>query len=149
MAVELIGLKELGAKLDKLSSKQSGQVLRKAANAAVKPVIAAARVNLIATADHKNFRPHKTYKGNPILTPGYAARHIGSKVSLSRDKRKVFAFIGVHREAFYATQFLELGTSRYAKEPWLVPALESTQSQTLTTFANAFKQHIEKVARAK
>jgi HK97 gp10 family phage protein len=145
VALELVGVRELAAKLDKLSSKASGQVLRKAANQAVKPVLAAARARIPVNRINAL---HKTYKGRDVA-PGFAQRSVAAKVSLSRDKRAVFAAMGVKREAFYATQFVEVGTSKQAKQPWLVPAFEATQSQQLTAFSDVLRKEILKVARDK
>lgn len=145
MATELIGVKELSAKLDKLSRKASGQILRKAANRAVKPVLEAARARIPV---NKIEELHKTYKGRSVA-PGFAQRSIAAKVSLSRDGRAVFAAMGVKREAFYATQFVEVGTSKQAKQPWLVPAFEATQSQQLSAFSSVLRDEIMKVTSDK
>lgn len=145
MAYELTGVRELSAKLDKLSAKASGTILRRAANAAVKPVIAEARARIPV---NKINALHKTYKGR-YVAPGFAQRSVASKVSLSRDKRAVFASIGVKREAFYAVNFVEVGTSRQGKQPWLRPAFQATQSKQLTAFSEVLKKEIDKVARDK
>ena len=147
MAMELVGVKELSAKLDKLSMKVRGSTLRKAANKAVKPVLAKARANLIGVVQHKPpLRLHKTYKGR-LVAPGFAERNIAAKVNISRDRRAVFASMGVRREAFYAINFVELSTSRRVGTPWLVPAFESTQGNQLTAFATEFRKQIESVAK--
>ena len=149
MASELIGAKELSAKLDRLSAKLRGSVLRKAANNAVKPVIAAARSNLSSVVKHNPpLRLHKTYKGR-LVAPGFAERNVAAKVSISRDRRAVFAKIGVRSEAFYAINFVELNTSRRHGTPWLRPAFESTQGSQLTAFVDVFRREILKVASAK
>jgi HK97 gp10 family phage protein len=143
MAAELIGVRELSKKLDELTLKVRGQVLRRAANAAVKPVLDAAR-GLIPV--NKIQELHKTYKGR-LVAPGFAQRSIAAKVSLSRDGRAVFARMGVRREAFYAVNFVELGTSKMAAQPWLRPAFERTRSQALARFAEVLKAQIDKVTR--
>ena len=146
MASELIGVRELSVKLDKLSSKMRGSTLRKAANKAVKPVLAKARSNLASVIKHKPpLKLHKTYKGR-LVAPGFAERNIAAQVSISRDRRAVFARIGVKREAFHAINFLELNTSRRTGTPWLRPAFESTQSNQLTAFADEFRRQILSVA---
>jgi HK97 gp10 family phage protein len=144
MASELLGVAELSRKLDQLSEKVRGSTLRKAANAAVKPVIADAKSRIPVNAED---RLHWTYKGRQVA-PGFAQRSIKAKVSLSQDRRAVFAAIGVKREAFYAINFveLEIGSSKRKKTPWLVPAFESTRGQQLARFAEILKAQIMKVA---
>ena len=147
MASELLGVKELSAKLDKLTEKVRGTTLRKAANAAVKPVIAAAKSNLASVVNQNPpQRLHKTFKGR-LVAPGFSQRNVAANVSLSRDRRAVFARIGVKREAFYAVNFIELRARGRVGTPWLQPALEDTQSQTLAAFASVLKREILKAAQ--
>ncbi len=144
MASELLGVQQLSRKLDALSQKLRGEVLRKAANAAVKPVLEEAR-SLIPV--NKVQELHKTYKGR-MVAPGFARRSVAAKVKLSLDGRAVFARMGVKREAFYAVNFIELGTSKMAAQPWLRPAFEKNRFQALRRFAEVLKQQIDKVSRA-
>jgi HK97 gp10 family phage protein len=143
MAIEILGARELGRKLDNLSRKVRGSTLRKAANAAVKPVLEEAR-NRIPV--NKVEELHKTYKGRHVA-PGFAKRSVAAKVKLSRDGRAVFASMGVRREAFYAVNFVELGTSKQPAQPWLRPAFEAKHQAALTKFSEVLKEQIDKVAR--
>lgn len=145
MAAELLGAQVLSRKLDALARNVRGPILRKAANAAVKPVLDSAR-SLIPV--NKVEELHKTYKGR-LVAPGFAKRSIAAKVTLSQDGRAVFARMGVKREAFYAVSFVELGTSKMAAEPWLRPAFEKNQSAVLKRFAEVLKQQIDKVTLGK
>lgn len=137
------GVRELSRKLDNLSKKVRGSTLRKAANAAVKPVLEEAR-NRIPV--NKIEELHKTYKGR-LVAPGFAKRSVAAKVSLSRDGRAVFARMGVRREAFYAVNFVELGTSKMPAQPWLRPAFEAKHREATQRFAEVLRTQIEKVAR--
>jgi HK97 gp10 family phage protein len=142
VASELLGVRELSAKLDQLSEKVRGSTLRKAANAAVKPVIADAKSRIPI---NKTDELHKTHKGRSVA-PGFAQRSIAAKVSLSHDRRAVFASIGVKREAFYAVNFVEVGTSKQTAQPWLRPAFDAMQSRIMSTFADVLRKQILKVA---
>jgi HK97 gp10 family phage protein len=142
MASELLGVAELSRKLDQLSEKVRGSTLRKAANAAVKPVISEAKSRIPI---NKTDELHKTYKGRSVA-PGFAQRSIAAKVSLSQDRRAVFASIGVRREAFYAVNFVEVGTSKQKAHPWLRPAFDAMQSRIMSTFADVLRKQILKVA---
>ena len=141
MAGGIEGVRELGRKLDLLPAKAAGSILRKAVRDAAKPVIDAAKANIPEGID-----AHKTYKGR-LVAPGFAKRAIRAAVSLSKDKRAAFARIGVRREAFYAVNFVELGTAKQAKQPWLRPAMEDTQQEQVSRLADRLKKEIEKVAR--
>lgn len=143
MASELQGVRELSRKLDALARNVRGSALRKAAHAAVKPIVADARERIPV---NKVNELHKTYKGR-LVSPGFAKRSIKAVVKLSRDARAVFARIGVKREAFYAVNFVELGTSKMPRQPWLRPAFEAQQSNALRRFADVLRAVVLKVAR--
>jgi HK97 gp10 family phage protein len=69
------------------------------------------------------------------------------KTFVSQDKQAAAALLGVDSEAFYAVQFLELGTSKTKAQPWLVPAFESTASEQVAAVTAELKAGIEKAAR--
>lgn len=141
MAGEIKGLRELGRKLDELSKKASGQILRKSVRYAAKPAVDAAKQSIPQGAD-----AHKTYKGR-LVAPGFARRSIRAVTKVSRDGRSASVLLGVRREAFYAINFVELGTSKQPAQPWLRPALESTKDQQVSRLAEKLKMEIDKVAR--
>lgn len=141
MAGEIKGLRELGRKLDELPKKASGSILKKAVRYAAKPVIVDAKQRIPQGVD-----AHRTYKGR-LVAPGFAKRGIRMAVKGSRDGKKAVARIGVRREAFYAINFVELGTSKQPAQPWLRPALESTKDQQVSRLAEKLKMEIDKVAR--
>lgn len=142
-SLSLAGVSGLMSKLDKLGKLEDGKALRSAGRAAGRVVAERARA-LIPKGD----RPHRTYKGR-IVGPGFASRNIRYIASLSKDKQKVTVVIGVRAEAFYAVQFVELGTSKMGKKPWLRPAFQSTIDQQQTALADHLRKVIEKIAKAK
>lgn len=89
--------------------------------------------------------PRKTYKGRRV-TPGFASRSVVHSTRLSRDKATATARLGVRREAFYATQFVELGTSRIPKRPWLEPAFRASQAPMNNAFRRELKRRIDLAA---
>lgn len=143
MASELEGVAELTAKLSQLGKKVQGKALRIAVREAMKPALKRAEA-LIPVGKVA----HKTYRGR-LVAPGFAKRNIRIRTRLSRDKEKATAILGVNREAFYAVQFVELGTSKMAAQPWLRPAFESTRSQQQSALAAALKKQIDKAARSR
>ena len=138
----LEGVAELSRKLDLLPKKASGSILRKAVRFAAKPVIDSAKANIPQGVDS-----HKTYKGR-VVAPGFAKRSIRLVVKGSKDGKAAFGSIGVRREAFYAVNFVELGTSKQAKQEWLRPALRDTESQQVTRLAEKLRVEIQKVAKS-
>ena len=85
---------------------------------------------------------HRTYKGN-LVAPGFAQRNI-RKASKIIDGRAVVS-IGVRREAFYATQFVELGTQKMDATPWLVPAFENQRDEVERRLADQLRTKIAKL----
>ncbi len=140
MAMELTGAKELARLLKQMPDKMRGQVLRQAVRAASKPAMSRARalvpVNKIEAL-------HKTYKGR-VVAPGFAQRSITAVTEVGKSKLTSWVRIGVKREAFYATQFVELGTSHQAKQPWLGPAFEASQSEMLSAIVSHIRKFIAK-----
>lgn len=140
MPSHLEGLKDLEEKLKALADpKVNSAVLRAGAVAGMKLVMKAAKEKVpVGTV------PHKTYKGR-IVAPGFASRNLKVKGSVSRDRQKASAVLGVSSEAFYALQFIELGTSRIPAQPWLVPAFEQTQDQAQAALRDAMVKRLEKI----
>lgn len=141
MALE--GVAELTRQLEALGKLDDGKVLRNAARAAMKPAQERAKALIPEGVD-----AHRTYKGR-LVAPGFAKRSIRTKVSLSKDKQKATAKLGVLSEAFYAVQFVELGTSQQSAQPWLRPAFESTQAQQIDAIAVSLQKSIDKAAKTR
>ena len=146
---EIEGFRELQKKLSKLGPAVGGKILRSAALTATLPAVRAAKAAIpVGSPPYESGNPYpvRTYKGR-LRTPGFAKRNIARKSTISRDKRAVRVALGVKPEAFYATQFIELGTSRTPKRPWLEPSWRRNQRQVLARFAQQLKKKIEKEAR--
>lgn len=137
----LEGFAELDKQLEALGDpKETGKVLRSGAGAALRQVAKQARATV-----PKGNRAHKTYKGR-LVAPGFASRSIRVVTKLSKDKQKVTALLGVRKEAFYALQFIELGTALISANPWLVPLFESSQNATIRKLGEGMRKRIDKIA---
>jgi HK97 gp10 family phage protein len=166
MAITL-GYKELSKQLAAMSDAVGGKALRSAAMSAMLPALRAAQKNAPVgnppysygarrsvktrrTITARTFDPYpvKTYKGR-LRTPGFARRNVARKARISRDKRTVNVMLGVKPEAFYAVQFIELGTSRIPKQPWLEPAFRSSITEVDRRFRGQLKKLIDKAARTR
>jgi HK97 gp10 family phage protein len=90
--------------------------------------------------------PTRTFKGR-LKTPGFAKRSVARKSKLSRDGRTVNVMLGVKPEAFYAIQFIEFGTSRIPKNPWLEPAFRASIPAVDAKFQAELKKRIDKAAK--
>lgn len=139
--IKLEGVKELAEQLKTLPDKVRRKAMRQASRAAANAVAKKARA-AITVGD----QPHITYKGR-LVSPGFAKRNIAVDVRVSKDLSFASARIGPKREAFYATAFLELGTSRTAAQPWLVPSFEQAQSEIIQIYTSKLRQAIEQATR--
>lgn len=140
---EIVGLRELQKQLAELGALDGGKVLRSATLLATTPVLRAARAKI--PVNDRDYLA-ETYTGRKV-SPGFAKRNIARKVILSRDKTRAVALVGVKPEAYYAVQFVELGTSRQPKQPWLAPAHRETEAQQVQAFGETVKRKIDQVAR--
>ena len=137
----LEGVAQLTRQLDALGSLEDGKVLRAVVRAGMTPARKKARQLIPVGVD-----AHRTYKGR-LVAPGFAQRSIVIVVSLSRDKQKATAILGVKAEAFYAIQFVEMGTSKMAAQPWLRPAFYGTREEQEAALAEALRKFVLKAAR--
>lgn len=135
------GLRDLKRRLDALEQAAAGKALRGATRYAMVPVRDAAIQNAPV-----GVREHKTYKGR-IVFPGFLSRSVKLRSKLSRDKNTAWAEVGVKHEAFYGVHFLEYGTSRIARRPWLRPAMDNNQHQAQQRLKERLKHLIDKARR--
>lgn len=140
MASELKGVAELTKKLRELGHLDDGKALRAGVRAAGRVVVNKAKALIPEGID-----AHKTYKGR-LVAPGFARRSIRSITVVSKDKQQATAVTGVRAEAFYASQFVELGTAKMAKRPWLRPAFHGSKPEQEKALADKLRAYILKVA---
>ncbi len=146
MASDLEGYADLYKKLELLGDpKANTATLKAAVRKPMNDVKKVAQANIAAISPGAA-DIHKTYKGR-LVGAGFAARSLKVVVKTWRNGSSAVASLGVAREAFYAVQFFELGTAAIPKQPWLVPALESSQSATIKGVGMVLKQRIEKIAK--
>lgn len=139
--MSLEGARELERKLRALGDAARGKVLRSGVRAAIKPAEKAARIRIPASGD-----AHRTYKGR-LVAPGFARRSIRVVTKLSKDGEKASAALGVRKEAFYAVQFVERGTSRQGANPWLRESFASTQASQQSALLEQLSRGISKATR--
>lgn len=137
------GFALLAKQLRLLKKNVQGKALRAAARAAITPALERAKQAIPQGVDK-----HRTYKGR-LVQPGFARKSIRAIVVVSRDKQKAEAILGVKAEAFYAVQFVELGTVKQGARPWLRPAFAATQQQQIATLSDVLRSKIEEAARVR
>lgn len=137
------GVAALTQQLRDLGQAVTGKTLRAAVRAGGNVVKKAAQARVPVGSEL-----HKTYKDR-LVAPGFAQRSVRVVVKASKDGSQAAALIGTRREAFYAVNFLELGTSKMPARPWLRPAMESTQEEQQAAIAKIIKRAVERAARAK
>lgn len=142
MASRLEGVDVLMRRLEALKRLDDGRAIRAAVTAGIKPARERAKGLIPVGVD-----AHRTYKGR-LVAPGFAQRSIGTRTRLSKDKQKATASLGVAREAFYAVNFVEIGTAKMPARPWLRPALESTQSQAEGAIADSLRRTVKRASKA-
>ena len=144
------GFKELSRKLSKMGEAAGGKALRSAVMSASLPALKAAKAN--APVGNPPFEsggdpyPVKTHKGR-LRLPGFAKRNVKRVSSLSRDKRTASARIGVASEAFYAINFIEFGTAKIKKRPWLEPSFKRSVPAMNQRLEARLKALIDKAAK--
>ena len=142
--------------LQAMGAAVGGQALKSGAFAAMKPALQAAQ----AAAPEANPPygpyatrstpldpyPKKTYKGRRVA-PGFTRRSVAIRAFLARTRDFVKVSLGVRREAFYAVQFLELGTSKIPKRPWLEPAFRGAVAAVDAALQSRLKALIDRAAK--
>jgi HK97 gp10 family phage protein len=150
---QISGHRELFQKLNLMARAPAGAALRKAAMAAMLPAQKAAQAAAPVGAPPYDYGgrkvdpyPKRTYKGR-LTVPGYARRNVIRRAFLGKDKDYVKVSLGVRKEAFYAVQFIELGTSRIPKRPWLEPAFRSMIPAVDKVLQDRLRELIDQAAK--
>lgn len=146
MENDLEGYAELSKKLYELASPKEGlAALKESVRRPMRQVLRKAQANIAKISPGKR-ELHRTYTGR-LVSRGFAARSLKVEVRVSKDKTSASALLGVRREAFYAVQFFELGTAYIPKQPWLVPALESSRDSAIAAVGATMRKRIEAIAK--
>lgn len=137
----LLGAKDLFDKLVTLEGLDSGNIIKAAVRAGLN-VAKKAAIEKIP----KGTEPFRTYTGR-LVAPGFASRNLKLIVVLSKDKTVAQALLGVTKEAYYAVQFVERGTSKMAAQPWLRPAFYATGNAQQAAMVAYLQKRVNKIAQ--
>lgn len=140
------GFESLGLKLKTLTDpKQIGPTLKSAVRSGMAEPLKKARQLIPVGVD-----AHQTIKGRTVA-PGFARRSIRviSKIDRKSGGQRAYALLGVRKEAFYAVQFVELGTSKMPAQPWLRPAFAASKDPAIRMIGQGIDRWIVDVAKRK
>lgn len=136
------GLDGLAAALKGLSDpKEIGKTLRRGCRSFMTETKKAAQQLIPVGVDE-----HQTIKGR-LVAPGFAKRNIDFRVKVDKSGLKATAVLGVKSEAYYAVQFVEIGTSKMGAQPWLRPAFRASSDPGIRQLADGIDDWIIGVAK--
>lgn len=139
---QFIGFDVLAKKLTTLSDPvESGKAMRTAVRQAMNDVKKTA-----AQLMPQGIDPHRTYKGR-LVAPGFARRSLRVISKLDKSKNMAYALLGVRAEAYYAVQYVELGTQKMQAQPWLRPAFLGSTDPTIRMVGQGIFDWIEDLAK--
>lgn len=136
----LQGVSNVIRQLQDLGTHDTGNALRAGVRAGMRPALLAARIKCPVSK-----KPHRVYTGE-IVQPGFARDSLRTITTVSPDRQRATALMGPRKKAFYATSFVEIGTSRAPPHPWLRPAFYSTQEAQKAALAAKLQAYYAKVA---
>lgn len=139
--VRIFGFDDLAQKLTTMTDpKEIGKILRAGVSGAMNDVKKRA-AQLIPVGSVA----HRTYKGR-LVAPGFAKRSLKVVTRVDKSGFKASAVLGVRTEAFYAIQFVELGTSKMPARPWLRTAFSGSKDPSVRKIADGFNDWIKGLA---
>jgi len=137
----LLGAAFLIKKLQALGALDGGQIIR----AAIRVGMNEAK-KLAAQKIHVGKRMHRTYKGR-LVAPGFGQRSLRVVVTQKTDSGLPAALLGVRKEAYYQSQFLERGTSKMRAYPWLRSAFYNSQDAQKRAIVAYLQKRLLKIAK--
>lgn len=143
MPASLEGVADLTAKFNEIGVKFTAKNLKVTVREALEIAEHLARARMPTGVD-----AHYTHRGR-LVSPGYALSTLHIETSINKRSGAAVAKLGVGREAFYAVQFVELGTAHMPAQPWLRPSFESSQEPMLQQIATSMKKSLETTAKSR
>lgn len=137
----LEGVAALTKQLNALSSLEEGRALRRAVKAGIKPALTLAQ-SLIPVGSE----PHRLSNGL-LVNYGYAKAALRTISTINAAKNIASGILGVRKLAFYALQFIELGTHKMPAQPWIRRALLESRSDCEAAFRDSIAGSVERAAK--
>lgn len=144
--LQVQGDRELMAKFGALATRIQNRTVGRALKAGAKPIQQAAKSNMpVDTGAARRSISVKKAKSKKRGITQYIVYSKPGKIAQRKSTRKVKkgGYSG------YYPAYLEHGTKRMPKRPWLQPAFSSRASQSAQIIGGVLRQEIEAVARGK
>lgn len=146
---KLDGFADLVTRLQQLGKLEDGRALRTAAKAGVKPIFNQAKINIPKSAETVRTKRKGVDGKGRIVGPGFASRNIRTISQLRPAQGIARASVGVRADAYYAVQFVEKGTKKQKKNPWLEEASAQTIDAQIEAVKTSLQKTIDKASKAK
>lgn len=117
--------------------------MRLAVKAGIKPALVRAQ-EIIPVGT----QPHRLSNGL-LVNYGYAKAALRTISTINPAKTLASGILGVRKLAYYALQFIEMGTEKMAAQPWIRRALQETRSECEEAFKASIARAIERAAKTK
>lgn len=142
----LDGVAQLTRQLIALGKLDDGKALKAAVKASIQPAYKRA----LATIPVGSV-PHRTAKkyGNQLVNSGFAKQSLRTISTINAQKNVASALLSVRKPAFYAINFVELGTRYQRAQPWLRPAFFSARSDGEDALRASLQKSVLKAAATK
>lgn len=137
----LAGSSVLIEKLQALGALDDGKIARGAVRAGMTETLKLAQTRIPVGT-----RIHRTYKGK-VVAPGFGKASLRIVTTTKTDDGLPAALLGVRKEAYYETQFLEWGTKKIRGKHWLLQAFNSSQSAMRGAMVVYLQKRLLKIAK--
>lgn len=146
MAGRLDGVAALTKQLIALGKLDDGKVLKKAVKNAIQQAYKRAEATIPVGLEPHNVKL-KTGGASLFVAPGFAKKSLRTISTINAEKNIASGILSVRKAAYYAVQFVELGTSKYAAEPWLRPAFYEARAEMEQALKDTLVKGLEKAIK--
>lgn len=157
MTIKVTGLKEIEAELQKLGSRDGTRVLRAAMMRAAQPIQKQAQLNAARLPNGSGALERSIGRrfvvgrqGSGIFEPplGGRFRVVIAPLKTSRVAVALYnLFYRRKRRGIFHGHFVEFGTKRSKRQPFLAPALNARGSQAVGMLADEIRKGIERLLK--
>lgn len=137
----LAGSADLIEKLQALGELDDGKIARGTVRAGMNETLKIARTKIPV-----GHRLHKTYKGRHVA-PGFGKSSLRIVTTTKTDDGLVAALLGVRKEAFYETRYLERGTRKIEAKHWLLQSFDQGHDPMERAMVAYLQKRLLKIAK--
>lgn len=137
----LDGVAALTKQLDALGKLEDGKALRAAVRAGINEALKVAKTIIPVGTE-----PHRTYQGL-LVNAGFARASLRIIATINAEKNIASGILGVRKAAYYALQYVELGTRYQKAQPWIRRALLEARDDAETKLRESLQKSVIKAAK--